>query len=141
MNRQRADRAADVIIFFEFKTEHRAVILHRRFSFDFLGASVATGHHMLSAILDPFYRPAGFHREQRHQHHVLADQMNLLAEAATDIGDDHADVLQPQGFAQAVVDHFRHLRRHPDRQPFTCRVEGRYDVERLQRRRAVTMNF
>ena len=95
MNRQRADRAADVVVFFEAKTEHRAVGLHRGFGFELLGARMAAGHHVLAAVLDPFHRPAGFHRQQRHQHDVLADQMNLLAEAAADIGNDHADILQP----------------------------------------------
>ena len=81
VNRQRADGAADVVIFFELETEHGAVVLHRRFGFDFLVASVTAGHHVLGAVLDPFYRPAGFHRQQRHQHDVLADQVNLLAES------------------------------------------------------------
>ena len=116
VNRQCADRAADVIIFLEFEAEHRAVVLHRRFGFDLLGASMAAGHHVLGAILDPFNRPAGFHRQQRHQYDVFADQMNFLAEAAADIGDDHADILQSKRFAQAVVDHLRHLRGHPDGQ-------------------------
>ena len=45
------------------------------------------------------------------------------------------------GFAQAVVNHLRHLSGHPDRQSFARRVERRDDVEGFQRRRAVAMNF
>ena len=65
--------------------------------------------------------------------------MNLLAEAAADIGHDDADVVDSERLRDGLVDDFRRLRVAPDVQPLR-RVLGD-DRERLERRRAVAMNL
>src|SRR5688572_6001089 len=67
--------------------------------------------------------------------------MNLLTEAAADIRYNHADVLQSERLTQAVVNNLRHLSCDPDGHSFAGRIVGCNDDERLQRCRAVTMNF
>ncbi len=114
MNCQRADGAADIVIFFKAQTEYGPVVLDRSFGFELLRAGVSAGHHMLAAVFEPFHWPPGFHGEQRNQNDILADQMNLLAKTSSDIGNDHSNILQSQGFAQSVVDHLRHLGGHPN---------------------------
>ena len=66
VDRQGADRATDIIVFLEAETEERAIVLDCGLGFELLGAGMAAGHHMLAAVFDPFDRPSGFHRQQRH---------------------------------------------------------------------------
>src|SRR5262249_24392286 len=113
VNRQGADRAADIVVFLETKAAHRAVVFDRSFGFELLGTGMAASHHVLAAVFDPFDWASGFHREQRNQDDVFTNQVNLLTEAAADVGNDHANILQAEGFTQAVVNDFRHLRRYP----------------------------
>ncbi len=117
MNRQRADRAADIVGVANLEAQHLAVGLDRRLDVELLIARVAAGHHVLAAILDPLHRPAGLHGHQRGQHGVLADQVNLLTEAAADVGHDDADVVDAERFGHRFVDDLRRLRVAPDRQP------------------------
>ena len=93
MNRQRADRPADVVGVANLEPEHFAVGLDRGLDVELLFAGVAAGHHVLAAVLDPLHGPAGLDRHQRRQDGVLPDEMNLLTEAAADVGDDDAHVL------------------------------------------------
>ena len=63
MNRQGADRTADVIVLFKAQSQDCAVSLDGSFGLELLRASVAARHHVFAPILDPFHRSAGFHRQ------------------------------------------------------------------------------
>src|SRR5262249_2005382 len=141
VNRQGADRAANIVVFLETKAKHGAVVIDRRLGFELLSTGMAASHHVLAAVFDPFDWTSGFHRKQGNQHDVFANQMNLLTEASADVGNDHANILQAEGFTQAVVNDFRHLRRHPNGQTLACRIVGGDDDERFERRRAVAVNL
>src|SRR4030095_4095150 len=147
VDRQGADRAADIVVFIEAETEHGAIVFDRRLGFEFLGAGVPAGHHVLAPVLDPFDRPAAFHRQERNQYDILANQMNLLTEATADVGDDHSNVLQAASFAHAervahaVVNHSRNLRCYPYRQAFARGVIGRDHDKRFERRGAVAVDL
>src|SRR5581483_9785026 len=141
VDRERAGRSADVVDLAELESEHRAVFLHRRFDLEFLRARMAPGHHVLAAVLDPFDGPAALDREQAYDHDVLADQMDLLPEAAADVGNDDADVFELERLAQRVVDHLRHLRVDPDGELAARGVVVRDDREGLERRRAVAVDL
>src|SRR4029077_6178950 len=99
----------------------------------------AAGHHVLTAIFDPLDWAAGFDRKKRDQDDVFADKMNLLAEAAADVGNDDAYILQAKRFPQAVVDHLWNLSGNPNRQFLAGGIVGGHDDEGFKRRRAVTV--
>src|SRR5215831_2674143 len=67
--------------------------------------------------------------------------MDLLAEAAADVGDDDPYVLQAKRFAYAVVDDFGNLSRDPNRQSFTGGIVRSDDNEGLKGSRAITVNL
>ena len=139
MNRQRADRSPDIVGVADNDAEHFAVVLDGHLDVELLVARMAAGHHVLAAVLDPLHRPAGLHDHQRGEHRVLANQMNLLAEATPDVGHDDADIFRSERFSDRFVDHFRRLRVAPD-----IEALGRVlcDAgEGLERRRAVAMNL
>src|SRR4030095_8726912 len=135
------DRAADIVVFIETETEHGAIVFDRRLGFEFLGAGVPAGHHVLAPSLDPFDGLAAFHRQEQNQYDILANQMNLLTEATADVGNDHSNVLQAERFAHAVVNHFRNLRRYPYRQAIARGVIGRDHDKRFERRGAVAVDL
>ena len=141
MDGERAHGAAHVVDFLEAQPGYGAVVLHRGLDVEFLLAGVAGGHHVLVPVLDPLHRPAGLHGQQRHDHHVLPDQMDLLSEAAADVRDDDPDVVQAQGVPQRVVDVLRHLGVGADRELFAEPVEGGDARQRLQGRRAVPVDL
>ena len=70
---------------------------------------------MLDAVLDPFHRPAGDLRRERHQHHI-GKHRKLDAEAAAGIRRDAQAQFRP-GDAQRARHHRMHARTAPGNSP------------------------
>ena len=91
---------------------------------------------MLATVLDPAHRTAQVHGQPGH-HGVLGVDMQLAAEAATDIAGHDADAMlrQPQDARQDGALDVGDLGRGPDREPVVA-VLG-HDRSRLERHRRV----
>ena len=78
-------------------------------------AAVGVGRELLVTILDPAYRPAGFHC-QPGDADFLGQQDALVAKAPAHIGRHHADatLVYAQAFGQTGAHDVRHLRRGVD---------------------------
>ena len=86
-------------------------------------AAVGVGGEMLAHVLDPAHRMIELHREPR-QRDLLAGEHALVAEAAADVGRDHADVavLEAEAFGEAGLHRMRELRRRDQREETQARI-------------------
>src|SRR4029077_16597711 len=116
-----------------------SVVFDRSLGLELLGTGMASRHHVLGAIFDPFDRPAGFHGEERDHDDIFPDQMDLLAETAADVGNDDAYILQAKRFSHPIVDDFGNLSSYPNRQFLAGGIVGSDDDEGFKRRRAVAV--
>ena len=90
--------------------------------------------HVLEAVLEPPYRAAEAHRQQRDQH-IFRVHDELGAETAADVGGDHADAvgLEAEQLADELAHLVRHLGGRPHRQQSSHRVVLGDEATRLHR--------
>ena len=98
--------------------EHAALVVEADLHRVRLRALLRGGQHVLHAILEPAHGTAEAHREQRDEH-VLRIHDQLGAEAAADVGGDHAHVVgrKIEHLADELADLVRHLGRRPRGEP------------------------
>ena len=87
----------------ERSAENLAVLVERELAVIDHLAAVMVGQHALGARGDPFHRPAQLARRPQHQR-IVGERPALQAEAAADVGRDHADL---------VLRHVEDVRRAP----------------------------
>ena len=82
-----------------------------------LVALLGRRQEMLAAVLVPFHRAAELHRRRR-DHRLLGIERRLGAEAAADVGRDHADRFEIalEQVGERAAAEMRRLRRRPDRE-------------------------
>ena len=73
-------------------------------------AAIGAGDQMLAAVLDPAHRMAAAHRQPA-EADFFGEQDALVAEAAADIGRDHADLafVESEAFGKPGAHDVRHL--------------------------------
>ena len=98
------------------------------------------GEKMLAPVLDPFDR-ASQQQARRRQRDLLRIHHELGAEAAADVGRDHAQLVlvEPQQHHQEGAHLVRELRRRPQRQPVLVDVVDRKRAAAFDRMRAAAM--
>ena len=103
-------------------------------------ARVGARQEVLAARLDPFHGAAQPHREQA-QRHVLRIENALHAEAAADVGRDHANrvLRHTERLGQTVTRQVRHLRARPERQLAVGGVPVGHPAAALHRCRRVAV--
>ena len=116
--------------------EEAAVVVERDFEVPILVALLDRGEKMLAPVLDPFDRPSQ-QQARRRQRHLFRIHDELGAEAAADVGRDHAHLVlvEPQQHHQEGAHLVRELRRRPQRQPVLVDVVDR-DARRALRSNA-----
>jgi hypothetical protein len=114
----------------------RAVLLDRCLDVLDLTAAVRRRREVLASGLRPLDRFAELHRDPGNQD-LLAIDVELRAEAAADLGRDHAHAAlgQLQHLGELRAEQMRDLRARPDRQLLRGRVPLRDDGARLHRER------
>ena len=117
---------------------HRAVLLRGELGGDVVVARERVGLDVLRAVLDPLDRMSGEDRRADREH-VPRIHRHFAAEAAADVGRDHADPLlgEPEVTRDErdhSADRVRRLGSHPDRQLAVYLVEARHDPAGLDRR-------
>ena len=95
---------------------------------------------MLAPVLDPFHRPAELERRRR-DHRFFRIEDRLRAEAAADIGRDHADRLDVavEQIGQHAAAEMRRLRAGPYGEQIGHRIVARQHRARLDRHAAAAM--
>ncbi len=93
---------------------------------------------VFARILDPAHRVVAAQREPG-ERDLLSAQHALVAEAAADVGRDHADVAvtQPQAFAQPGLHRMRKLRRGHEREHAQARIAIGEHAAPFERRHTV----
>ena len=101
-------------------------------------AAISACAEMLAPVLQPAHGEAAAHREPAEANR-LGQQNAFVAEAATDIGGDYADLtlIDPEALAEAVARDVRHLVGAVQRQLVEPAVERRDDAAALDRRHAL----
>ena len=105
---------------------------------DGLVAAVKGGDQVLAPVLGPGHRTLELAR-QPHQHDVFGRERHLLAEAAADVGRDHAQIglRHAEHVGDGGAHEMRHLRGAGQRHAAGRRIEGGVAGARLHRRRVL----